>query len=293
MFNAKVKCNYSNVDLNEVLSYGAKPSLPGDVLKEGVFKKSGHHKGAGKSSYSDQIRCFRLKNHFLYYYQGDSLPIVDKNVTGVIILVNVYISRGLMNAPTSTEHPFVLRISTDQATKPKVYELRSQEKSQRDNWYYALLKVVINPPTGTTIPPLALTNEMNILYSELLSQSYQANCMKISRTKGFVLCNKQYLDLTFDELHSKYMSKSTRTLEKLEGLEDPWITKEGSSNELKSSRNSSSISLCSTPSEGGSTSGHLSPYVKSKIELMEAVRKHTDYMRSVSTSTSNVSLQFI
>ena len=102
MFNAKVKCNYANVDLNEVLNYGTKPSVPGDVFKEGVFKKSGHHKGAGKSSYSDQIRCFRLKNHFLYYYQGDSLPIVDKNVTGVIILINVYISRGLMNAPTNT-----------------------------------------------------------------------------------------------------------------------------------------------------------------------------------------------
>ena len=97
----KTKCNYSNVDVSEVLNYGAKAAVVGDVLKEAVFKKSGHHKGAGKSSISDQIRCFRLKNHFLYYYQGDSLPIVDKNVLGVIILINVYISRGLMNSPTA------------------------------------------------------------------------------------------------------------------------------------------------------------------------------------------------
>ena len=97
----KTKCNYSNVDVSEVLNYGAKAAVVSDVLKEAVFKKSGHHKGAGKSSISDQIRCFRLKNHFLYYYQGDSLPIVDKNVLGVIILINVYISRGLMNSPTA------------------------------------------------------------------------------------------------------------------------------------------------------------------------------------------------
>ena len=150
------------------------------------------------------------------------------------------------------------------------------------------------PILNETCVSVALTSEMKILYSELLSQSYQANCMKISKTKGFVLCDNQYLDLTFDELHSKYMFKSGKTLHKQGGLEEPSISsKEASSNEMSSSSSNSLLSLCSITSEGGVTSNRQSPYVKSKIELMEAVKKHADYMRSISTSTSNMSLQFI
>ena len=73
-------------------------------LRKGEFVKNTSHwliqkYFVSKMSWFKTFCCvFRLKNHLLFYYQQDSLPILDKNVAGVIVLLNVFISRGLMTS---------------------------------------------------------------------------------------------------------------------------------------------------------------------------------------------------
>ena len=132
-----------------------------------------------------------------------------------------------------------------------------------------------------------VNSHMNILYSELLSQSYQVNAVKNNnRIRGSILCDSQYLNLSFEELHYKYKTKSMKVLQQQEGLEESSRSKEATNSE----RGSSFSSIASA--ESNVASNRPSPFVKSKKELMEAVVKHTDYLKN-SYSSSNMSLQFI
>ncbi|XP_063727725.1 uncharacterized protein LOC134855205 isoform X2 [Symsagittifera roscoffensis] len=215
----RVKCNFDpeSVDLAEILQYGCKPPDASDMFKEGVFKKSGAHKGEGKSSRSDQMRCFRLKNHLLFYYQQDSLPILDKNVAGVIVLLNVFISRGLM---TSTDdYPFVLRLSTDQQSKMKVYELRSKDIKQRDEWFEAIQSVILNPPVGGGTNPqgAAWPSSAKIAHCELISQGVR--CPPSARLKPKSICDHHFLSLSFSEMHVKLLAQSNGVLESSAALQ--------------------------------------------------------------------------